>query len=279
MTWKKCSWKLLLQINDPQFLPMPSLITTTKIEWIKTRRTAAMWLTFLGAAFIPFISLLIYILKPEHFVKALKADPWQSHIFQSWQSASVFLLPMYVILTTSLIVQIEYRNNTWKQLYTTPRTFGDVYFSKFIVIQAMILGCFLLFNIFLILSGLVTSWINPGYLFTSRAIPFSQLFILSGKLYISSLAITSIQYWLSLRLKNYIAPLGIGLALLITGLIILQWEKIHYYPYAYTALSFFRGANPGTSPELGKNEWLSLVWFAGVLLLGFADTIQRKERG
>ncbi|MFT3704887.1 MAG: ABC transporter permease [Agriterribacter sp.] len=258
---------------------MSSLFIIIKAEALKTRRTAAMWITLMGAAFIPFISFLIYVLKPDHFLKVLSADPWQAHIYQSWQSASVFLLPMYVILTTSLIVQIEYRNNTWKQVYASPISYADIYFSKFIVIQVMILSCFLLFNIFLIASGYAASWVNAGYHFTQKAIPFNKLLLLSGKLYLSSLAITSIQYWLSLRLKNYIAPLGIGLALLITGLILLQWEKIYYYPYAYTALSFFRGANPGAANELGKNEWYSLIWFSVILLFGFIDTIKRKEHG
>lgn len=255
------------------------LLINTRVEWLKTKRTAATWITLLGSAFIPAISFLLYILKPDHLIKQLAGDPWQAHIHQSWQSASVFLLPMYVILVTSLIVQIEYRNNTWKQVYTSPRTYADIYFSRFIVIQGMILSCFILFNFFLVISGYATSLVNAGYSFTQRPVPWNKLFILSGKLYISSLAITSIQYWLSLRFKNYIAPLGIGLALLITGLIILQWEKIAYYPYAYTALSFFRGANPGASATLGKNEWYSLVWFVIILLLGFADTVKRKEHG
>lgn len=258
---------------------MKFFFATLKIEWLKTRRTAAVWITVLGAAFIPVISFLIYVLKPEHFIKELAANPWQSLIMQSWQSASVFLLPMYVILVTSLIVQIEYRNNAWKQLYTTPRSYSNIYLSKFVVIQLMIIGCFVLFNIFMIACGYITSLMNSGYHFNSKPIPFSKLLLLSSKLYISSMAITSIQYWLSLRLKNYIAPLGIGLALLIAGIILLQWERIYLYPYAYAALSFFRGANPGASNALGKNEWYSLVWFAGVLVAGYIDALNRRERG
>lgn len=256
---------------------MTIFFSSIHAEWLKTKRTAAFWITIAGSAFIPAVSFLIYTLKPDHFVPELLKDPWQAHIMQSWRSASVLLLPMYVILTTSLIVQIEYRNNTWKQLYTLPRSYADIYFSKFIVIQAMILGCFLLFNIFLVLSGFAASLVNAGYHFDEKAIPFRQLLVLSFKLYISSLGITSIQYWLGLRLKNYIAPVGIGLALLITGIIILNWEKIYYYPYAYTALSFFRGANPGASAALNKNEWYSLIWCLFTLVLGFIDLTGRKE--
>ncbi|WP_315817522.1 hypothetical protein [Paraflavitalea speifideaquila] len=65
-------------------------------------------------------------------------------------------------------------------------------------------------------------------------------------MYVSILAVTVIQYWISLRLKNYIAPVGIGLALLITGLVVIQWEHIRYYPFAYTMLTYFTDLNKGT---------------------------------
>lgn len=270
-----------LNINNSyiRHIMASSFFLSTRAEWLKTKRTAAAWITLAGAAFIPFTFFLMYVSKPDHFVAELTNDPWSKIIYQSWQAASVFLLPMYVILATSLIVQIEYRSNAWKQVYASPRSYTDIYFSKFIVIQAMIISCFLLFNVFIILAGYVTSLINAQYLFKQNSIPFKQLFILSAKLYISSLAITAIQYWLSLRLKNYIAPLGVGLALLVVGIIILRWENIHYYPYAYTALSFFRGSNPGASSALGKNEWFALGWFGLVLLLGFIDSIAKKEHG
>jgi hypothetical protein len=87
---------------------------------------------------------------------------------------------------------------------------------------------------------------------------------------------TSIQYWLSLRMRNYIGPLGIGLALVIIGIMILKWSKVIYYPYAYTAVTFFRTPE---SNGLAKHEVYSLVWFAVVLVLAFFDTARRKERG
>lgn len=101
-----------------------------------------------------------------------------------------------------------------------------------------------------------------------------MLFV-SARMYVALLAMTVIQYWLSLRLRNYIAPVGIGLALLITGIMIMKWEKIFYYPYAYTALTYFRELNQGSM----KHLHYSYIWFAGVLLLSFWDTVQRKERG
>lgn len=251
-----------------------AFVLNTKSEILKTRKTAAWWLTIAGASLIPLITALTYIFRSDIFVPRLKQDPWQMHIMQCWEATSAFLLPMYVVLVTSLVVQTEYKNNTWKQVYTSPRSYADIYFSKFLLIQFLILGCFLLFNVVVLSGGWVANIIHKDYRFFEAAVPWKMLLRMTGKLYIAILGITAIQYWLSLRFKNYIVPLGIGMALLITGLIIMGWDKVIYYPYSYAALTYFKSNVVGS-----KHEYYSLIWFAVVTMLGFIDTINRKERG
>jgi len=68
-------------------------------EIIKIKRSAAFWLCFIGSGFIPGILTLMYLLKPNEFLPRLKIQPWESHFLRGWQSFSVFLLPMFVILS------------------------------------------------------------------------------------------------------------------------------------------------------------------------------------
>jgi len=257
---------------------MTTFAINTGVELSKTRRTAAFWITLAGAAFIPIIIFITYISRPDVFIKQLQPNVCVAHINHTWQGASIFLLPMYIILVTSLTVQIEYRNNTWKQVYTSPRRYADIYFSKFIVIHLLILGCFFCFNLFQLVSGYATAAINSNYAFFSTAVPWKVMLNDTSRLYVAILGITSIQYWLSLRLRNFIAPVGIGLALLITGLILNNWDKLYYYPYAYTILTYSRNRS-GQEAVTGNYKLYSLAWFGIVLLLGFWDTVKRKERG
>lgn len=256
-----------------------TFLMNTSAEILKTRKTAAFWLTIIGALFIPFVNTLSYLIRPDIFGPMYAKQPWTAHIHRSYELAAAFLLPMYVILVTSLMVQVEYRNNTWKQVYASPRTYADIYFSKMLVIQLMIISCFLLFNVAILASAGAAELFHPGaYNFNEFSIPAKLIWNASSKLYISILAITAIQYWLSLRVKNYIAPLAIGLVLLIGGLMAIQWDKIIYYPYAYTALSYFKNIDePGKGMQ--NLEYYSMAWFTAVLLLGFWDTVKRKERG
>jgi hypothetical protein len=254
---------------------MATFIINTKAELWKCCKTAAYWITILAGIFIPFTFWLMLVFKADHFVNIFKNNPWHSLLRNCWQPTAAFLMPCYVILVTSLVVQVEYRNNTWKQVYASPRSYADIFFSKFLVVHGLILTALLLFNVSILFAGFSVNIIHGGYTFSSTAVPWNEVLTVSGKMYISILAMTAIQYWISLRFKNFIAPIGIGLGLLITGLMIMQWEKVIYYPYAYTALTYFKDLNKGRLVHLNY----SLIWFVGIILLAFWDTVKRKERG
>jgi lantibiotic transport system permease protein len=250
----------------------------TKSEILKCRNTAAYWLTLGGSAVVPLIMTLSYVFKPDVFIPRMKANPWEAHFMQSWEAAAAFLLPMYIILVTSLVVQTEYKNNTWKQVYTTPRSYADIYFSKLLVIHLLIMGCFLLFILLTIAGGIVAGTVHSGYGFAKAIFPTMKVLNVTAQLYTSILGITAIQYWITLRFKNYILPLGIGLAMLVTGLIIMNWEKVIYFPYAYTAITYFR-ALEGEGKGADKVWLYSIAWFASITFIAFLDTVNRKERG
>jgi len=255
-----------------------SFILNTKAEFLKSRRTAAFWLTVVGAAFIPIVSSIRLVARPDHFIPAFKKDPWQLLINDNWQAGSFFLLPMFVILLTSLVVQIDYRNNTWKQVYASPRSMADIFMSRFIVIHTLILLAFILFNAFIVIMACGVNLLQKGYTFFDNPVPWKTLFALTTKLYFSVLAITSIQYWLSLRFRNFIIPVGIGLALLITGFMIHQWEQLYYYPYMYPMISFW----PSFEKDpvfVNKAKVFDAIWFGVVLLIAFWDMATRREKG
>lgn len=255
---------------------MATFLVNTKTELWKCRKTAAYWITIIGSAFIPLFFMLAYTLNPKDFLVDLGDQHWEKHIKMNWQSAAALYFPFYVIMVTSLVVQIEYRNNTWKQVYASPRSYADIFFSKFCIVHLLILSSLLLFNLFVVGGAFIANTFRSQYAFFDQSIPWESIWSFAGRQYIAILGMTSIQYWISLRIKNYIAPLGIGLGLIIIGLILLQSSKDIYYPYAYSAVTFFKNKQ---SNGLMNHEVYSLIWFAVVLLLAFYDTSRRKERG
>src|SRR5450432_3168395 len=74
----------------------------------------------------------------------------------------LFLYSICVILAASLITQIEYKNNTWKQLHSLPLSFTTIFFSKLAVIIVMVLQFFIWFNIGIYLSALIPYLLVSG---------------------------------------------------------------------------------------------------------------------
>lgn len=257
-----------------------NFIISAQAELLKTKRTASFWLSIIAAAFIPLMLLIALLTGDDSSRAALSQDPWAKYFKIGWQIFCVFLIPAYIILVSTLITQIEYRNNTWKQVFASPQSLASIFFSKFLTIHLMLLFCFLLFNGFMILVAVVANLINPNFSFLHYSIDWSTLLRWNVKIYVAALAMTAIQYWLSLRIKNFIAPLGIGLAFMIAGIVALvnHWQHVYKYPYALPVLSYDYLQKQGR-PFLENHEWNSIGYFAVFTLLAFLDMKWRKEKG
>jgi len=250
---------------------------TLRAELIKCKNSQALWLTVLGAAFIPVINFLKCVLKPDYFVGKVKNNPWQVWLDYNWQIAASLMMVTYIILVTSLIVQIEVGNNAWKQTLVTPRSYAEILLSKFAVVQMMIIGCILFFNAFIVACAYLTYLIQPKYPFLSFGIPWNDMARISLKMYGSILAVTAIQYFLSVHLKNFATAIGIGIVFFIGGFMIRQWEHIDLYPYIYPILVYF--PNPGIASEtLNKVLLNSAVWCAAVTVIGLAVFSLKREK-
>jgi len=257
---------------------MKRFFLNVKAEFLKTKGTTAVLLTILGSVFIPVINLVICMERPDVMVGKFGAEPWLVFVKFNWKNVAAIILPLYGILMTSLIVQIEYRNNTWKQVYALPRRFADIFFSKAIVIHSFLLSFLLFFNIAIVLSGLLTSQINSKYAFSWDGVPWELMLTTTSRIYLGLLALMNIQYWLSLRFRNFVISLGIGMGLWIVGIVLMDWDKIVYYPYMYPFLMFFTDfkVHPETLLKLKIGSAISFILF---LVLCYRNIYKLPERG
>src|SRR5215213_2440672 len=122
-----------------------TFVSSFQAEWLKRKRSLASWLVLVGAFFTPAIILTSRIKNHAALPGLyLSEDFWRRSWNQSWESMGVFLLPIGIILATGLIAQIEYRNNTWKQLHTTPQALTTIFSAKLLVILIMLAQVFVL---------------------------------------------------------------------------------------------------------------------------------------
>lgn len=210
-------------------------------EWMKKKGSLASWIVVVGAFFTPAIVTIARILRPEKLSELTASDDfWTKLWMNSWESMAVFLLPIGVILATSLITQIEYKNNTWKQLHTLPVRLTVIFFAKLAVILVMMLQFFALFNVGIYLSGVVPALVSAGV--STPRVPFPMmLFLKEDALYfIDCLPIVALQYLISLRFKNFLVPVGAGFLLWIGALGALRWSYGYWIPYTYCMFNYLK---------------------------------------
>jgi hypothetical protein len=259
---------------------MLSFIHSFQSEWLKKRGTLAFWLVIVGSFFIPLIFLtrnMVYSVDFQAETKVLQF--WDIIISRSWQFMAILLLPMGVSLATSLITQLEFRNNTWKQLNTTPQSLTVIFWSKFAVIIVMLLQFFLLFHIGIYLSALIPAIIYGASEFYQRAVPFSSVLKTAALYFIDCLPIVAIQYLVSLQFKNFLVPLSLGIGLLLASLIAVQWKYGYTIPYTYCMYNFFSLRQPKMAPAGVNFHYWAVGYFIGATLSGYFLYLNKKEKG
>jgi lantibiotic transport system permease protein len=133
-----------------------TFLAGVRSEWLKQRRSLGAWLVLGGGLFIPGIITAVRLLRPAGLPQLYRAPGfWERLWTQSWESMAVMILPLVVMLAASLIVQIEYRNNTWKQVHATPQPLATIFLAKLVMILKLVVQLLFWFNAGIYLAGIV----------------------------------------------------------------------------------------------------------------------------
>ncbi len=257
-----------------------NFINAFKSEWLKTRRSAASWLVVIGGFFIPAINLLIQFSKPADLPQFYKMpDFWQLVFNQCWQSMALFLLPMGVILATSLITQLEYRNNTWKLIHTLPQRFSITFCAKLAVILTMMLEFFILFNVGIYLNGIIPPLFLSAVDFPVQAFPFLHFVKINAMFYLDCLPVIAFQFLISLRFKNFMVPIGVGLAMIVATVFCISWKYGYIVPYTYTSFYYLNELGKAKSIPGINIHMLASAYFVVFTAASFILYRTRKEIG
>lgn len=236
------------------------------IELQKTRRTPAIWIMVLGPLFLSALVFLIYFFKGEDIVRH-GMNPYDAFLSMGWNNSAFFLIPLFVVILNSLILNIEHSNGGWKMLLTSPVSRLNIYLSKWTVINLLSFLTHLFFALFLLGFVFLLSVLKPKIGFDGYEPDLQRFFWWSLKIFIATLGLSTLQYQFSLWMKNSFKSIGIGLMGVISGLILMRWEHIDYYPYAFTGLSFSRFDHENM--QFFLHEYMSLAYAAGILIIGW----------
>jgi hypothetical protein len=257
-------------------------INSFQSEWLKKKRSLASWLVIAGAAFTPSIILMSRI-KNAGKLSALYVsnDFWTKLWNQTWESMAVFLLPFGIILAAGLITQIEYKNNTWKQLHATPQKFATIFFAKFLVILLMLVQVFVLFNVGMYLSAVIPSMLFSNLPYPTAPIPYLYFLQANANFFLDCLPILALQYLLSLQFRNFLVPIGTGFALWFLGVGMLPWNYSYIFPYIHGTIDFLISSGQFGNRKVPpiNIQLLSVIYFVLITIVSYVLYVTKKEKG
>ncbi|MCC3157808.1 ABC transporter permease [Hymenobacter sp. 15J16-1T3B] len=251
----------------------PGLLTQLRrslaADVLKLKHTPALWLTLGSGALPVLLFALIFFFKGQFILKPGE-NPWPAYILQSWQTATGLLLPLFVVLLSSLVLHTENKALAWKHLYAQPLSRAAVFGSKLLVLLGLNLLAQVVYAVLLVASGWLLGVLRPGLHFADFAAPLGAIVPLLWHTFVATLGILALQYVAALWWRSFAAPVAVGMACTIVALTLMRWEYINWVPYAAPLLSLKAvGKGLAVGWALSTSGLLALGWAAAALLLGY----------
>ena len=247
-------------------------LASLRSEILKIKRTASLYFTIVGAAIVPLL-YLINVLSGD--IDSTKTDPFNAMFKLGAQMNGLVFFPLYVVLICTLLPQIEYKNNTWKQLFASPQSKQRIFVAKFLTIQLLLI-LFLITNLmFMFLAAVIGHFAMPELDLLNQPLSVQTIIVNAANTYVCVFAICVVQFWLGLRSRNFLIPIAVGLVLWFVGIMmVLEYKSVFakYYPYSYNIFA----VTPNLKNQLNIVEWMSLAFGVGMGMLGFLDFRRKK---
>jgi lantibiotic transport system permease protein len=235
----------------------------------------------IGGFFTPSIVIVARLINYDKLPTLYAAEDFWSLLWKnSWESMAIFFLPLGAILSTSLIAQIEYKNNTWKQLHTMPLSYTTIFFAKLAVIVVLMLQFFVLFNIGIYLAAIVPYVLVSGTPYPSQPLPYQDFLRANALYFVDTLPIVALQYLIALRFKNFLVPVGLGFVFWVGALAALTWQFGYVIPYTYPMYNYLAsGVQTKAILPTVNIHLFAFGYFVVITLVSYVLYLTKKEKG
>jgi lantibiotic transport system permease protein len=254
---------------------------SVRSEWLKGRRSLASWLVVGGALLVPAILLAVRLRQRRTLGALYRGEVfWEELWNQAWESLAVLLLPMGVIVLTSLVTHLEHRYNGWKQVRATPQSDVAIFAAKLVVVLAMLAQWFVLLNVGLWLVGVVPPLLFEELPMPAEPFPLAAFAARSLDFYVDALPVVGLQFLVALRSRNVLVPVGVGLGAWTVAMTALAWRYNFLLPHGYVAMDFLSETGGRVSRELpAPLGAVALAAFGATTLLAYAHFAAARDRG
>ena len=242
------------------------MLNLVKVEFLKLKRKKIVWMMFPATLLMPLLAI-IYFGNIDLSGNAMKYFKWTIFSYNLW-----LILPIILGIFSTMIVFMEYENDTFKALWIVPIQKTKLLISKFIIVFLYTLVFMGLSILFTLLFGRIIHHIEMDRFLLIFLI--RKWFEISGLLSVSMLPILSIAF----LTKKYILPICITIVYAFSGFVILM-VNMYIHPLSSSTAIVLRDVT-GIVLNQDINIFYSLLCI-GIWVVGFTivTKLLLKRRG
>jgi lantibiotic transport system permease protein len=200
-------------------------------EVLKLRRTLAFRLMFIVPLLIVLLQTGVYTRSGEAMESV--ASPlvgFERGIVTLW---TLVFLPFYATLVTALIAAFDHADHCWDQLFALPLRRAGIYAAKWLAATALVVSASAIMAVVTIAAAELLKIVHPAW----AAKPVSFVMPVDGAWRSSAAALflIAIQFWASIRWRSFIGPIALGIAGIMSGIILIQAPLAVLSAYPWTA--------------------------------------------
>ncbi|MGP1406186.1 ABC transporter permease [Filifactor alocis] len=242
------------------------MLNLVKVEFLKLKRKKIVWMMFPATLLMPLLAI-IYFGNIDLSGNAMKYFKWTIFSYNLW-----LILPIILGIFSTMIVFMEYENDTFKALWIVPIQKTKLLISKFIIVFLYTLVFMGLSILFTLLFGRIIHHIEMDHFLLIFLI--RKWFEISGLLSVSMLPILSIAF----LTKKYILPICITIVYAFSGFVILM-VNMYIHPLSSSTAIVLRDVT-GIVLNQDINIFYSLLCI-GIWVVGFTivTKLLLKRRG
>ena len=211
---------------------MKFLIRALHAELLKTKRTLAFWLALIAPAVVVAVQVAVIWDRQSYYFQnpEIIQQTWYEYGKETAVLWGLLMLPLFVTLETALVAQWEHKSGQWKHLFALPIPRWALYAAKQVSGMGLIgLSIAALFGL-LVLSGWGFRLLSPGLGFEAP-VPWLEYGKYGLTMFLGAWLIVAIQTWVAQRWSSFAVASGVGIALTVAGVVVVQSEWANFYPY------------------------------------------------
>jgi hypothetical protein len=225
---------------------MREIVRAIAAERLKLERTLA-WRLAIGAPLTIVLLNLIIVLQRRDAGRAEEVLLGFAQLtLTTW---TIIVLPLYTALAAALVAALEHQGDNWKHLLALPVARRSIFVAKWVAGAGLLLVSSLVLPAAVGVATEILKALKPAL--RGAPVPLALVTIRSLQVFCAAGLMLSIQVWVSLRWRSFIAGLAVGIVavmILLGGVARagLGTITIYLYPWALppTAMARMAEAHP-----------------------------------